>query len=78
MAADIHIVPTPEGACSVCKKVEELRPYGKDGAWVCYECGMKDPENARKQFEKQFLKNLKPGDKIVIGMPVIKQPKKDA
>lgn len=35
---------TPE-PCEYCGKVEELRPYGKNGAKICYECGMK-PENA--------------------------------
>lgn len=38
----------PQG-CDYCGKVAELRPYGKDGASICFECGMK-PEN-RKQTD---------------------------
>jgi hypothetical protein len=30
--------------CEYCGKVDELRPYGKNGAKICYDCGMK-PEN---------------------------------
>jgi recombinational DNA repair protein (RecF pathway) len=30
--------------CAYCGKSDELRPYGKDGARICYDCGMK-PEN---------------------------------
>ena len=34
---------TPE-PCDYCGSVEELRPYGKNGAKICFSCGMK-PEN---------------------------------
>lgn len=30
--------------CDYCGKVDELRPYGKNGANICHDCGMK-PEN---------------------------------
>jgi hypothetical protein len=30
--------------CEYCGTVAELRPYGKNGAKICFECGMK-PEN---------------------------------
>lgn len=36
---------TPE-PCEYCGNVEELRPYGKNGAKICFDCGMK-PENIR-------------------------------
>lgn len=29
--------------CHECGKVEETRPYGKNGAEVCFECGEKIP-----------------------------------
>lgn len=30
--------------CSYCGKIDELRPYGKNAAMICFDCGMK-PEN---------------------------------
>lgn len=40
--------------CSDCGELDELRPYGKDGAWVCFKCGMKDEDEAKVQFSKLF------------------------
>ena len=42
--------------CSECADISELRPYGKNGAWVCFTCGMKDEETAKTQFAAQFSK----------------------
>lgn len=36
--------PSDPGACEYCGNVTDLRPYGKDGALICFDCGMK-PEN---------------------------------
>ena len=47
----VKIKPS-DGKCSDCGKVKDLRPYGKDGAWVCFDCGMKDEEEAKRQFDK--------------------------
>jgi hypothetical protein len=30
--------------CSICGETAELRPYGKDGAWICYSCMMEDKD----------------------------------
>jgi len=53
----VILIGAPEEAelaqCSDCGKMEELRPYGKDAAMVCFECAMKDPENAQEMFERQ-------------------------
>lgn len=42
--------------CEVCNvKVEEaddLRPYGPQGKWICFDCGMKNQEETSKQFSK--------------------------
>lgn len=65
----IYVVPTPISNCSLCGKKDELRPYGKDGAWVCFNCAMKDEEEATRQFNKQFLS--KHGI-IVVGAPAKK------
>jgi hypothetical protein len=31
--------------CTACGKVDECRPYGKDGAQVCFGCAMATPES---------------------------------
>jgi hypothetical protein len=36
--------------CDLCGKIEELRPYGPNGECVCFNCGMKNEKDARKQF----------------------------
>jgi hypothetical protein len=36
--------------CDDCGEIAELRPYGPGGSKVCYECGMKDEEDAKRQF----------------------------
>ena len=30
--------------CDDCGKIDELRPYGKNGAKICFDCGMKYPK----------------------------------
>jgi len=42
----------PQG-CDVCGKVKELRPYGLNGKWVCFCCGMKNEGAAKMAFEKR-------------------------
>lgn len=53
--------------CEVCGKVEELRPYGKNGAWVCFACGMGDEEEAKRQFSQR----LGDGPLIVVSDDVV-------
>ena len=48
----VLIESTAPAICSDCGNKDELRPYGKNGAWVCFDCGMKDEEEARRQFDK--------------------------
>lgn len=36
--------------CDVCGKIAELRPYGKNGECICFECGMKDEPTTRKMM----------------------------
>ncbi|MBL4591220.1 MAG: hypothetical protein JKY96_04605 [Phycisphaerales bacterium] len=38
------IAQTEPMACSACGKEKELRPYGKEGAWVCFTCTMEDED----------------------------------
>ncbi len=37
--------------CDLCGAVAELRPYGPNGEAVCFQCGMKDEDAARRAFE---------------------------
>lgn len=46
------IAPEEPRKCSVCGNFEECRPYGKNGADICYPCAMKDPETTNAQFQK--------------------------
>jgi len=40
--------------CDDCGKIAELRPYGKNGAAVCFQCAMKDEDEAKQQFAKRL------------------------
>ena len=56
-----HIIgQQPTGKCDLCGAEEETRPYGPNGENVCFSCGMKDEEAAKRQFSKQ-LNSAKPG-----------------
>ncbi len=50
----VVVEQTTPSKCQECGKISELRPYGKDGKWVCFPCGMKDEEEAVRQFTKLF------------------------
>ncbi len=41
-------------SCDLCGVVAELRPYGPKGEWVCFDCGMKDQEAAKRAFHKRL------------------------
>ena len=38
--------------CDLCGKEDETRPYGPNGERVCFECGMKDIDAAKRGFSK--------------------------
>ena len=40
--------------CEDCGKLDELRPYGKNGANVCFDCAMKDEANAAELFRRRI------------------------
>ena len=42
--------------CAYCGALEELRPYGKNGARICYPCATK-PEN-KAETERRFARLL--------------------
>lgn len=43
--------------CELCGVYEDLRPYGPNGEWICFPCGMKDEETTRKQLIKLLTEN---------------------
>lgn len=47
-----YVSPQKEEECECCGKVAELRPYGKNGANICYECGMNDPETTQEMLDQ--------------------------
>lgn len=40
----------PKRQCELCSDWEECRPYGPDGKWICFSCGMKDPTGTTLRF----------------------------
>lgn len=43
--------------CQCCEKeyeIDDLRPYGKNGTLICYECGMKNIEETNIQIKKAY------------------------
>ena len=40
--------------CAYCNKEDELRPYGKNGASICFECAMQDEDETKRQFQAQL------------------------
>jgi hypothetical protein len=48
----VIIEPEPERVCELCSNIAELRPYGPNGARVCFPCAMKDEEKAKEMFHK--------------------------
>lgn len=52
MSEIIVIDGTQHAKCQLCGKVDELRPYGPGGKFVCFECAMKDEAEAKRQFAK--------------------------
>ena len=48
---------TKHAKCQLCGAEKELRPYGPKGESVCFDCGMKDEEAAKRQFAKLLNAN---------------------
>lgn len=46
------IEATKPQRCDLCGKKAETRPYGPRGEEVCFDCGMKNEEAAKRQFKR--------------------------
>ncbi len=51
----VFIAPEPPAPCELCGAVEELRPYGPNGARICFRCAMKDKEGTKRRFHKMMF-----------------------
>jgi len=54
--------------CNYCNKLAELRPYGSNGARICFECAM-SPENklmTEFMFENALDTAMNTGDGVAI------------
>lgn len=55
--------------CETCKKEEDCRPYGTNGAQICFDCMTASPEREREaehQFRSQLMAAAEVGDFVVI------------
>lgn len=44
----------PDGKCAYCGKMDELRPYGKKGEQICFDCGMKDEKTTARMMNRNM------------------------
>ena len=63
----------PPWTCSECKdKVHELRPNGKNGAWICFDCDVKYEERPTltlsTYFSAEILNRKKPNEKFTVSV----------
>ena len=58
-----YISVEKDGKCEYCGKIAELRPYGENGARICYECGMKN----RAKTEEMVEKELEGVEMVIVG-----------
>jgi hypothetical protein len=49
------IAPEDDSICMECGQMAETRPYGKGGAEVCFDCGMKNPEIIQHNMNIQLF-----------------------
>lgn len=73
--------------CYVCHRNEgdpdgtghelDVRPYGVNGAWICFPCMKDDPEReaeAQRQFSAQFTAAARESGLVAIGEPTGPRP----
>lgn len=41
--------------CEICGAIAEVRPYGPNGEEVCFQCGMRDEDAARRGFSEHVM-----------------------
>jgi len=53
--ANVRVSEVSYSACDLCKKVDELRPYGPNGENICFECGQKDNATTEKMMGRKLF-----------------------
>jgi hypothetical protein len=53
--------------CTECKQDEDCRPYGHNGAYICFDCAMKDEERTNRNFLAQLEAAAKQSSTVIIG-----------
>lgn len=48
------------GKCEYCGREADLRPYGRNGANICFKCGMENEEETAANFAKKLDNNEVP------------------
>lgn len=51
------IAPQPDECCEMCGSIDECRPYGPDGANICFTCATTkcDPKEVEKRMAKHIF-----------------------
>jgi hypothetical protein len=52
LGRSLIIQPHTDRACEICNMITECRPYGKNGKWICFLCGMKDESATAANYAK--------------------------
>lgn len=73
MVTVTQIIEQGHGPCAYCKCEEDLRPYGRDGAWICFTCAMGSDEN-KEEARRQLFKLLKDSNALIIVIPADNDP----
>lgn len=47
---EFWVFEEPPSRCVLCSKVAETRPYGPGGVEVCFACGMRNEDEAKRRF----------------------------
>lgn len=55
MIDDVVIVVIEFRHCELCGLPAEVRPYGPNGEYICFDCGMKDEKTTKRRFEQHVL-----------------------
>jgi hypothetical protein len=56
----IVIEEEPKDTCTMCGKMDELRPYGPNFSRVCYDCAMKDEVGTEIRMGQMLFGDKKP------------------
>jgi len=48
----MKIIRGKNAICELCKEYAELRPYGFEGEYICFACGMKQEKITALKFQE--------------------------